>query len=80
MPKSTFHNLSKSRQEEILRVCRREFEEHTLSSSSVSDIVSDLGIARGTFYKYFKDIEDCYFYILSTETRGMHELFFRDHA
>ncbi len=76
MPKSTFNNLSDERKKEIISACRAEFEENKLSEASVASIVTRLGVARGTFYKYFKDIEACYFYILSTETREIHELFF----
>ncbi len=75
MPKSTFNNLSDERQKEILNACRAEFEANKLHDASVANIINRLGIARGTFYKYFKDIEDCYFYILSTETKEMHEIF-----
>ncbi len=55
--------------------CREEFENNHLAEASVASIVSRLGIARGSFYKYFKDLEECYFYLLSRETSEAHELF-----
>lgn len=75
MPKQTFNNLPVERQTEILAACRLEFEENSLATSSVSNIVSRLNIARGSFYKYFEDLEDCYFYLLSIETKEIHALF-----
>ncbi len=34
------------------------FREHTVSATAVDDIVKGAGIARGTFYLYFKDKSD----------------------
>lgn len=76
MPKKTFNNLSYERQQHVLAICRREFETHCFDAASVSAIVEQLGIARGTFYKYFEDLEDCYFYLLARETKEVHDIFF----
>ncbi len=75
MPKTTYNNLPEDRKNEIMLVCKKEFEENTIAGASVAHIVDKLGIARGSFYKYFNDIEDCYFYVLMSETREMHEIF-----
>ncbi len=75
MPKTTYNNLLEDRKKEIMLVCRNEFEENTIKEASVAHIVDKLDIARGTFYKYFNDIEDCYFYVLMSETRELHEIF-----
>ncbi len=75
MPKSTFNNLSVERQQEILNACRAEFTELSFEKASVAGIISRLNIARGTFYKYFENLEACYFYLLSKETIEMHKLF-----
>lgn len=73
MPEKTFNNLPDARKEKIIQACIKEFEENELIDASVANIIARLGIARGTFYKYFKDIEDCYFYILSVKTKDLHE-------
>lgn len=75
MPKSTFMNLPSERKKEILDVCKSEFLEKCLGEASVSDIVEGLQIARGSFYKYFENLEECYFYILSEETIEIHNIF-----
>lgn len=75
MAKTTFHHLSVEKQQQILAVCKKEFEHHPIGEAKVSNIVKTLGIARGSFYQYFEDIEECYFTVLEAETTETHELF-----
>ncbi len=75
MPKSTFLNLAPEKQAKIVAACRAEFEAHCLSDASVANIIARLGVARGTFYKYFEDLETCYFYVLAHETKEIHDIF-----
>ncbi len=75
MPKSTFLNLAPEKQTKIVAACREEFETNCLSDASVANIVARLGVARGTFYKYFDDLEACYFYVLAHETKEVHDIF-----
>ncbi len=75
MPKSTFNNLPQERQKEILAACKAEFTEQTFDKASVAGVIERLDVARGTFYKYFDNLEECYFYLLSRETTEMHNLF-----
>ncbi|MFB0958057.1 MAG: TetR/AcrR family transcriptional regulator [Clostridiaceae bacterium] len=74
MPKDTFFNLPPKKRELVLDVIKKEFEKHPISEASVKDIVNDLGIARGSFYTYFENLEESYFYILDQETIEVHEL------
>ncbi|MGF0055377.1 TetR/AcrR family transcriptional regulator [Peptoniphilaceae bacterium SGI.097] len=75
MPKSTFFNLPPEKQECIRRALISEFETHPLAEASVKHIVETLGIARGSFYQYFEDLTESYFYILEQETTELHTLF-----
>jgi len=50
----------KKREEEILLKARHLFSEKGFHSLTVSDITSSLGIARGTFYLYFRNKDDVY--------------------
>ena len=50
----------KKREEEILLKAKHLFSEKGFHSLTVSDITSSLGIARGTFYLYFKNKDDVY--------------------
>ncbi|RRC92211.1 TetR/AcrR family transcriptional regulator [Erysipelotrichaceae bacterium OH741_COT-311] len=75
MPKETYFHLSKEKQQRIYEVCKQEFETHSFYEAKVSHIVKALGISRGSFYLYFEDLQDCYFYILQKETCELHDLF-----
>jgi len=75
MPKETFYNLPDSKRKLVLDAVKKEFEEHSIKDASVKDIVSALGISRGSFYTYFENLEESYFTILELETIETHELF-----
>lgn len=77
MPLTAYNRLPEAKQEAVYRACKEEFEERPFHKAKVSHIVDKLGIARGSFYQYFEDLKDCYFYVLSKETVEIHELFFR---
>jgi AcrR family transcriptional regulator len=64
MPSDTFLNLSSEKRERIIQKCYEEFSQNSFREASVSKIVSDLGIAKGSIYKYFKDKQDLYFYLI----------------
>lgn len=77
MPKDTFHHLPEAKKQQILAVVKKEFEDHPLASASVKDIVNTLGIARGSFYTYFENLEESYFTILEAQTLEIHDVFLR---
>jgi len=77
MPKETFNNLPEKKQRLILSTIKKEFEEHSIMDASVKDIVTALGISRGSFYTYFENLEESYFTILELETIETHELFLK---
>ncbi len=64
MPKETFFNLSEDKRELIENIAIEEFAENSLKSASVNRIVSNAGIAKGSFYQYFENLEDLYDHIL----------------
>lgn len=67
----TFNNLSFERQEEIIAVCLEEFALHEYQAASLSTIVNKLGLAKGSFYRYFESKQSLYFFLLDycTEIR-----------
>lgn len=65
MPKSTFYNLSAARRARIEAVAIDEFSKNGLKSAVLNNIVAKSGIAKGSFYQYFENIEDLYQHILS---------------
>ena len=72
VPKATFYNLSADKQAKILAVLKTEFSSKPFNEVTVKTIVEQLGMARGSFYQYFEDLEDSYFYVLDQETEDIH--------
>lgn len=68
MPLKTFENLPEERKKEILNVCFEEFALYTYSDASLSRIIKNLDLAKGSFYRYFKSKKDLYFYLLEYAT------------
>jgi len=68
MPRSTFYNLPQERQEEIIRTCFEEFANHAYENASVSRIVLKLGIAKGSFYRYFESKKELYLFLIDQAT------------
>lgn len=77
MPKETFFNLPDEKREKIISVLRKHYKSKPFSEVSVKEIVEALGIARGSFYQYFRNLEESYFMILEYETIDMHTLFIK---
>ena len=64
MPKSTFYNLNKDKKEKIKKAIKNEFSRNPFSKASISNIIEEAQIPRGSFYQYFEDKEDALKYIL----------------
>ena len=64
MPKSTFYNLNKEKREKIEKALKNEFTKHTFEKASISNIIEEAKIPRGSFYQYFEDKEDALKYII----------------
>ncbi len=63
MPEITFYNLTEDRKKEILNVSFEEFALSDYESASLANIIKRLNIAKGSFYRYFKNKSDLYFYL-----------------
>lgn len=64
MPKSTFYNLNEEKKEKIKKAINNEFSKNPFSKASISNIIEEAQIPRGSFYQYFDDKEDALKYIL----------------
>jgi len=69
MPSFTFRNLEDRRQEEIIAISLNEFASHDYESASVSRIVKEVGVAKGSFYRYFRNKLDLYSYLVEYTTK-----------
>lgn len=64
MPKSTFFNLNEEKRIKIEEALKTEFSRASFEEASVSNIVTNAQIPRGSFYQYFEDKEDAIKYII----------------
>jgi TetR/AcrR family transcriptional regulator len=64
MPKQTFFNLPPEKRDAITQIAIDEFAECEFNEVSISRIVERAGIAKGSFYQYFEDKKDLFFYLL----------------
>jgi TetR/AcrR family transcriptional regulator len=64
MPQKTFMNLSEERQKKIIDTCLREFALRNYNEVSLSKIIAELGLAKGSFYRYFESKRDLYEYLI----------------
>jgi AcrR family transcriptional regulator len=64
MPTETFVNLPVPKRQLFLDVAIREFAANDYRNASVSNIVAQAGIAKGSFYQYFANKRELYFYLL----------------
>ncbi|WEG14566.1 TetR family transcriptional regulator [Pullulanibacillus sp. KACC 23026] len=76
MPKTTFFNLSKEKQVVLLNAAKEEFSRAPLHEASIANIVKEAGVPRGSFYQYFEDKEDVFFYLLDEEAKRYIEHFY----
>lgn len=64
MPSSTFLNLPNEKREKLMNKFYDEFSKNSYREASISKIVADLKIAKGSIYKYFENKQDLYFYLI----------------
>ncbi|MGX7091667.1 TetR family transcriptional regulator [Hutsoniella sourekii] len=67
MPTQTFFNLAEDKKTRLLAVARHEFEQVPFWEASIARIVRQADISRGSFYQYFANLEDLYFYLIFLE-------------
>lgn len=66
LPTKTFFNLSDTKRNRLIDVATKEFSEKSLNEASINTIIKNAGISRGSFYQYFENKEDLFFYIVKT--------------
>lgn len=66
MPKPTFFNLKGEKRQKIEKSAVKEFAARGFHGARLNNIVEEAGIAKGSFYQYFDDLEDVYIHLMST--------------
>lgn len=64
MPKPTFFRLPEEKRMRLVKAAYAEFTRAPFADASISNIIKDAGIPRGSFYQYFEDKSDIFFYLL----------------
>ena len=65
MPQQTFYNLTKQKRTKIFDAGFKEFSSNNYYNASINSIVNDASIPKGSFYQYFIDKDDFYWYIIN---------------
>ncbi|PKN89831.1 MAG: hypothetical protein CVU45_05645 [Chloroflexi bacterium HGW-Chloroflexi-7] len=74
MPLQTFENLPEDKRQRIIDCAVDEFSQHDYASASISKIVANAGIAKGSLYQYFNDKSDLYSYLLDLVSQTKAEM------
>ncbi|MFC4024305.1 TetR/AcrR family transcriptional regulator [Oceanobacillus longus] len=69
MPKQTFFNLPVHKKKTLMEAAEKEFARVPLSQASIANIIKSAEIPRGSFYQYFENKEDLYYFLLGEETK-----------
>lgn len=64
MSTRTFEKLSPEKKEKITHAALREFSAHDFNEGSITNIVRDAEISRGSFYQYFENKDKLYEYLI----------------
>ncbi len=75
MPKQTFFNLPAEKQQTLIDSMKMEFSRVPFMNASIANIVKHAEIPRGSFYQYFEDKEDAFFYLFQKEMEDINTLF-----
>lgn len=63
MPTTTFFNLAEEKRQKLLQAAFAEFSSKPYEEASINAIIQTAAISRGSFYQYFADKDELYFYL-----------------
>ena len=66
MPNATFFRLPQEKQERLLQAAQEEFTRMNFAEASINRIVKEAKIPRGSFYQYFADKDDLFYFMLES--------------
>lgn len=78
MAKQTFLNLPEEKRIKIFKSLKKEFSRVALKDALVSNIVKDAEIPRGSFYQYFEDIDDAYYFVIGEYSKEIKKYLLED--
>lgn len=62
MPKDTFFNLNKDKQEKVVRSAISEFLKKGFEKGNIGNIAKSAGVAKGSIYQYFESKKELFLY------------------
>ena len=65
-PLKTFLFLPEEKRQGLINYSYMEFAEHSFKGASLSKIIRHAGIAKGSFYQYFRDKKHLYLYLIES--------------
>ena len=74
MPFPTFFNLPEEKRQKILECAIDEFAQNDYDNASITQIVANAGIAKGSLYQYFANKSDLHRYLLELATQKKAEM------
>ncbi len=74
MPSERFHKLKQVKKRTFLKMAYKEFALHSYEGASITRLVADLKMAKGSIYQYFNDKEDLYNYLVEHAYSQLHTL------
>lgn len=69
LPKITFFNLPEEKKQSLMHAIKQEFSRVPFYEASITNIIKTARIPRGSFYQYFEDKEDAFFFLLNELTK-----------
>jgi AcrR family transcriptional regulator len=66
MPKDLFFSIDQGKKNRIIEAAMKEFSSQMYENSSINQIIKEAEISRGSFYQYFKDKDDLYYFMIKT--------------
>ena len=78
MPTQTFFNLSEEKRNRLIDAAMEEFSEKSLNQASINTIIKNACVSRGSFYQYFENKEDLFFYIMKLVKTDSQRLFIEE--
>jgi AcrR family transcriptional regulator len=64
MPKATFENLPPTKRQRLIDLAMQEFASNDYETASITRIVAQAGIAKGSVYQYFENKQDWFLFLL----------------
>lgn len=73
MPTKTFFNLREEKRQRIEKALITEFSKGSFEQASITNIIKEANIPRGSFYQYFVDKKDAIKYLIEKFVLSDHE-------